>query len=136
MDNELNFYITFYSFVLIYAVINMLLQSILFKRAGVGAWKAFVPFYGGFTLHKLAFGEEAKWFWFLNLVLQDIYGIYQRYSFVKSFEKSTGFAILAIFFPRNICLYDKQNRSVEYTSIFIFILKMNRYSSFDMNNCS
>lgn len=99
VDNELNFYITFYSFVLIYVVINMLLQSILFKRAGVEPWKAFVPFYGGFTLHKLAFGEEAKWFWFLNLVLQDIYGIYQRYSFVKSFGKSTSFAILAIFFP-------------------------------------
>lgn len=99
VDNELNFYITFYSFVLIYVVINMLLQSILFKRAGVGAWKAFVPFYGSFTMHKLAFGEDAKWFWFLNLVLQEIYGIYQRYSFVKSFGKSTGFAILAIFFP-------------------------------------
>lgn len=50
-------------------------------------------------MHELAFGEEAKWFWFLNLVLQDIYGIYQRYSFVKSFGKSTGFAIAAIFFP-------------------------------------
>lgn len=99
VDNELNFYITFYSFVLIYVVINMLLQSILFKRVGVGAWKAFIPFYGSFTMHKLAFGEDAKWFWFLNLVLQEIYGIYQRYSFVKSFGKSTGFAILAIFFP-------------------------------------
>lgn len=77
----------------------MVLLSILFKRAGVARWKAFVPFYNGFTVHELAFGEEAKWFWFLNLVLQDIYGIYQRYSFVKSFGKSTGFAILAIFFP-------------------------------------
>lgn len=99
VDNELNFSIAFYSFILIYVLINTLLVSILFKRAGVESWKAFVPFYGGFTLHKLAFGEEARWFWFLNLVLQDIYGIYQRYSFVKSFGKSTGFAILAIFFP-------------------------------------
>ena len=99
VDNELNFYITFYSFVLIYVLINTILVSILFKRAGVESWKAFVPFYGGFIMHKLAFGEEAKWFWFLNLVLQDIYGIYQRYNFVKSFGKSTGFGILAIFFP-------------------------------------
>ena len=60
MDNELNFSIAFYSFILIYVLINTLLVSILFKR---------------------------------------IYGIYQRYSFVKSFGKSTGFAILAIFFP-------------------------------------
>ena len=99
MDTELNFYITIYSFFIIYALIHMVLLSILFKRADVAAWKAFVPFYNGFTIHKLAFGEEAKWFWFLNLILQDIYGIYQRYGFVKSFGKSTGFAILALFFP-------------------------------------
>ena len=45
MDTELNFYITVYSFFIIYALIHMVLLSILFKRADVAAWKAFVPFY-------------------------------------------------------------------------------------------
>ena len=104
MDNmaELYFvvvYLAIYAFMLLYIAIKAIPESILFARAGQAWWKAFIPFYGWFIAHKIAFGEKNKYFWFLNLVTYGFYDSYQRFVFVRSFGKSVGFAIFSIFFP-------------------------------------
>lgn len=53
-------------------------EWILFERAGEPGWKVLIPFYDSFIRHKIAFGEESKWYWFLILVPG--YGIYMQYS--------------------------------------------------------
>lgn len=72
-------------------------EWILFERAGEPGWKVLIPFYDSFIRHKIAFGEESKWYWFLILVPG--YGIYMQYSFTRSYGYSTGMAILSVFFP-------------------------------------
>ena len=47
-------------------------EWILFERAGEPGWKVLIPFYDSFIRHKIAFGEESKWYWFLILYLQTI----------------------------------------------------------------
>ena len=96
---DLEILVTLYTVLLCCAFAQAIVNIFLFKRAGVAWWKAIIPFYGSFTHHKLAFGEEAKWFWFLNLAAPSVYGLYQNYAFARSFKRSVGFSILYLFFP-------------------------------------
>ena len=94
---DLEILVTLYTVLLCCAFAQSIVNIFLFRRAGVAWWKALIPFYGSFTHHKLAFGEEAKWF--LNLAVPSVYGIYQNYAFARSFKRSVGFSILYLFFP-------------------------------------
>lgn len=76
-----------------------IVRSFLFSRAGEDVWKSFIPFYGSFTYHKIAFGEENKWFWFLNLAIPGFYSVYTAIKFARAFGRTSGFSILTIFFP-------------------------------------
>ena len=105
MDNMAELYIVLAVYLFIIGAFVLLsfagaiVRSFLFSRAGEDAWKSFIPFYGSFTYHKIAFGEKNKWFWFLNLVIPGFYSVYTTIKFARSFGRTSGFSILAIFFP-------------------------------------
>ena len=95
-------------------------EWILFERAGEPGWKVLIPFYDSFILHKIAFGEEAKWYWFLLLVPG--YGIYMRYAFTKTYGYSTGMAVLSVFFPMILSIV-MVLQNAEYKGPMTHILK-------------
>lgn len=69
MDALIVFFLFNYFFIALAIVIGLIaVEWILFERAGESGWKAIVPFYDSFILHKITFGEESKWYWFLLLV--------------------------------------------------------------------
>lgn len=98
MDILLVFVLSGYFALVLAPIVGMItVEWILFERAGEPGWKVLIPFYDSFILHKIAFGEDSKWYWFLLLVPG--YGIYMRYAFTKTYGYSTGMAILSVFFP-------------------------------------
>lgn len=98
MDFLIVVFLINYFFIALAIVIGLIaVEWILFERAGEPGWKAIVPFYDSFILHKIAFGEESKWYWFLLLVPG--YAFYVRYSFTRAYGYSNGMAILSLFFP-------------------------------------
>ena len=105
MDNmaEVYFVLTMYLFVIVafglLGFAGAIARSFLFSRAGEAVWKSFIPFYGSFTYHKIAFGEKNKWFWFLNLAIPGFYSVYTVIKFARSFGRTNGFSILTVFFP-------------------------------------
>ena len=109
-------------FVLVLALIvgMIAVEWILFERAGQPGWKVLIPFYDSFILHKIAFGEEAKWYWFLLLVPG--YGIYMRYAFTKTYGYSTGMAVLSVFFPMILSIV-MVLQNAEYRGPMTHILK-------------
>lgn len=104
MDVLLVFVLSGYFALVLALIVGMIaVEWILFERAGEPGWKVLIPFYDSFILHKIAFGEESKWYWFLLLIPG--YGIYMRYAFTKTYGYSTGMAVLSVFFP-----YDSVHR--------------------------
>lgn len=105
MDNMAELYIVLavYLFVIgafvLLSFAGAIVRSFLFVRAGEAVWKSFIPFYGSFTYHKIAFGEKNKWFWFLNLAIPGFYSVYTAIKFARSFGRTSGFSVLTIFFP-------------------------------------
>lgn len=105
MENmaEVYFVLTMYLFVIVafglLGFAEAIARSFLFSRAGEAVWKPFIPFYGSFTYHKIAFGEKNKWFWFVNLAVPGFYRVYTSIKFARSFGRTNGFSILTIFFP-------------------------------------
>lgn len=98
MDYILLFMLSGYFALVLALVIGIIaVEWILFERAGEPGWKVLIPFYDSFIRHKIAFGEESKWYWFLILIPG--YGIYMQYAFTRSYGYSTGMAILSVFFP-------------------------------------
>lgn len=100
---EVYFVLTVYLFIIIAFILlsfaGAIVRSFLFSRVGEDAWKSFIPFYGSFTYHKIAFGEKNKWFWFLNLAIPGFYSVYTSIKFARAFGRTSGFSILTIFFP-------------------------------------
>lgn len=105
MDNMAELYIVLavYLFVIgafvLLSFAGAIVRSFLFSRAGEAVWKSFIPFYGSFVYHKIAFGEKNKWFWFLNLAIPGFYSVYTAIKFARSFGRTSGFSVLTIFFP-------------------------------------
>lgn len=98
MDALIVFFLFNYFFIVLAIVIGLIaVEWILFERAGEPGWKVLVPFYGSFIMHKIAFGEDSKWYWFLILVPG--YSFYMQYSFTRAYGYSNGMAILSVFFP-------------------------------------
>lgn len=98
MDFLIVFFLINYFFIVLAIVIGLIaVEWILFERAGEPGWKVLVPFYGSFIMHKITFGEESKWYWFLILVPG--YSFYMQYSFTRAYGYSNGMAILSVFFP-------------------------------------
>ena len=95
----LGFVLGFYLWIFAYLFVHVIVTALLFKRAGEGAWKAFIPFYASFTVHKLAFGSKANLYWLLNFVTFGIYPLYQWFIFARSFGLSTRRSALYLFFP-------------------------------------
>lgn len=98
MELILLFYCLNYFLVGVMVTVALIIAEwILFERAGQAGWKSLIPFYDSFIIHKIAFGEDAKWFWFLFIIPG--YGIYVRYAFTKSYGYSVGASVASIFFP-------------------------------------
>ncbi|EHI70217.1 DUF5684 domain-containing protein [Streptococcus ictaluri] len=83
---------------LISALLCVIANWRLFRRAGYKGWYSLVPIYAGFTKQKIAFGDENKWFYFIGWVLAAYY-YYTRFAFARAFGGSKGFAVLSLFFP-------------------------------------
>jgi hypothetical protein len=94
---ELYFVVLVIAGLLAYWLIKNIILGTLFVRAGDIAHKAFIPFYNSFATHKLVFGNDKKYYWFLNILYP--YNCYQRFMWVKAWHKSNALAIVAMFFP-------------------------------------
>lgn len=94
----LTIYSMIFKFILVYYIVYWTCQANLFKRAGYNPWFALIPWYNSFIQHKIAFGEENKWFWFLGFILPSLYNLYQRYNYARSFS-TVGISVLYLFFP-------------------------------------
>ena len=67
MELILLFYCLNYFLVGVMVTVALIIAEwILFERAGQAGWKSLIPFYDIFIIHKIAFGEDAKWFWFCS----------------------------------------------------------------------
>ena len=63
MELILLFYCLNYFLVGVMVTVALIIAEwILFERAGQAGWKSLIPFYDSFIIHKIAFGEDAKWF--------------------------------------------------------------------------
>lgn len=80
-----------------YWLLKNIILGTLFVRASDIAHKAFIPFYNSFATHKLVFGNDKKYYWFLNVLYP--YNCYQRFMWSKAWHKSNVLAIVAMFFP-------------------------------------
>lgn len=87
MDFLIVVFLINYFFIALAIVIGLIaVEWILFERAGEPGWKVLVPFYGSFIMHKITFGEDSKWYWFLILVPG--YSFYMQYSFTRAYGDS------------------------------------------------
>lgn len=95
-------FLSIYGFLLLIVAISALLSLIgnwrLFEKAGQKGWYALIPIYGGFIKHKITFGEEDKWLYFIGWALV-IYYSYTQFCYVRAFGGSKGLAVLSLFFP-------------------------------------
>lgn len=94
---ELYFVVLVIAGLLAYWLIKNIILGTLFVRAGDIAHKAFISFYNSFATHKLLFGNDKKYYWFLNVLYP--YNCYQRFMWAKAWHKSNALAIVAMFFP-------------------------------------
>ena len=99
MENIIELYIVvlILTGLLAYWLIKNIILGTLFVRAGDIAHKAFIPFYNSFATHKLLFGNDKKYYWFLNVLYP--YNCYQRFMWAKAWHKSNVLAIFAMFCP-------------------------------------
>lgn len=67
---------------LLSALLCLIANWRLFKRAGYKGWYSLIPFYAGFVKHKITFGEDNKWFYFIGWVIA-IYYYYVHFCYVK-----------------------------------------------------
>ena len=89
MDTMIELYIVVLGitgFIAYWLLKNVILGT-LFVRAGDIAHKAFIPFYNSFATHELLFGNDKKYYWFLNVL------------YPKAWHKSNILAIFAMFCP-------------------------------------
>lgn len=103
MNDILSYYLIAYSLMLYVAILNFtqtsVINFILFERANENPWKAFIPYYGNFTQHKLTFGNKNKWFWFFTLLMPNGYNSYANYKWARAWGQSRGFSIAYLFLP-------------------------------------
>lgn len=83
---------------LLSALLCLIANWRLFKRAGYKGWYSLIPFYAGFVKHKITFGEDNKWFYFIGWVIA-IYYYYIHFCYVRAFGGSKGLAVFGLFFP-------------------------------------
>lgn len=85
-------------FSLALVVVSWVANFMVFKKAGVAGWKAFVPLYNAYLLSKITFGNG--WYFLLSLVpfVSYVYPCVLEYQLCKAFGKGTGFAVASIFF--------------------------------------
>lgn len=97
------FFIVFMLFaVAITYVISSLLLSRVFKKAGVEAWKAWVPVYNNWTL--LEMGEQKGYWAVIALIpvvniIAAVFMIIAMYNIGLKFGKEGAFVLLAVFLP-------------------------------------
>lgn len=91
-----------YSVVLILSLValavSLIANIMVFKKAGIAGWKAFVPVYNSYLLSKITFGNG--WYFLLSFIplVSTIYPYVLEYQLCKAFGKGTGFAVASIFF--------------------------------------
>ncbi|VTS18489.1 DUF5684 domain-containing protein [Streptococcus pseudoporcinus] len=116
-----------YGFIFILLIISFIMSAIgnwrLFQKANQPAWFAIIPILAGFTKHKITFGEDNKWLYFIGWVIS-IYFYYTRFCFVRAFGGPKGLAVLSLFFPgitTLILAFDKAYRNTSYQPILHFL---------------
>lgn len=88
-------------FCIAYIIVSLLACIKIYQKAGYAGWEAIVPVYNSYCMFQMV--GKPGWLVFLAFVpianfAFIILSIYVRFKLVKCFGKSTGFAILSIFF--------------------------------------
>lgn len=92
---------------LVITVINLVAMWGIFRKAGYAGWKCLIPIYNSYLLCEIAFGVGNGLLFLVQLIpfVGGIFTLVEEYMLCKSFNKSTAFAILAIFFtPITRCI--------------------------------
>lgn len=92
---------------LVVMVINLVAMWRIFRKAGYAGWKCLIPIYNSYLLCEIAFGVGNGLLFLVQLIpfVGGIFTLVQEYMLCKSFNKSTAFAVLAIFFtPITRCI--------------------------------
>lgn len=108
---------------LLIIVIKTLPLCFIFKKAGIPAWKAIVPFYNTYLLYQIAWKTDIFWisltlsivgyvpfFGFFASIASIVFSIILYVYLAKVFKKGGGFAVGLIFLPlifRYILAFDK-----------------------------
>lgn len=84
--------------VVVVCVVSLIASAKIFSKAGIAGWKVIVPFYSNYLQYKLVFGNG--WLFLLNLIpfVGYVLPCVLEFKLAKVFGKSTGFAILSLFF--------------------------------------
>ena len=115
------------------AIVQLIGQWKLYKKAGKGGWEAIIPFYCNWVLVEIA---GLKWYWFLFFFAPLISGIVNLewlgwlvylfgmfnifYNISKKFNKGIGFAIcLTLFTPICICILGFSSKAIYDKSIAV-----------------
>lgn len=87
-----------YLVMLALCVVCLIAAAKIFSKAGIAGWKVIVPFYSNYLQYKLVFGNG--WLFLLNLVpvVGYVMPLVLEWKLAKVFGKSTGFAVLSLFF--------------------------------------
>ena len=84
------------------AIISYILQGIafmkIFAKVGIAPWHAWVPFLNLYDFYSLAFPSGWYFLFLLVPIAETVFPIICEYRVSKYFGKSTGFAVLSIFF--------------------------------------
>ncbi|EGJ27098.1 DUF5684 domain-containing protein [Streptococcus porcinus] len=95
-------FLAIYGVIFIIGMVSLVMSAIgnwrLFQKANQPGWFALIPILAGFTKHKITFGQENRWLYFIGWVIS-IYFYYTRFCFVRAFGGSRGLAVLSLFFP-------------------------------------
>ena len=85
------------------SIVMIIANCKLYAKMGEGWWAPFVPFYNTWVWFKCVVGAGWKMFLMLIPLFGPIYTLVVCFKMYKCFGKSTGFAILGLFFSP-ICL--------------------------------
>ncbi|NQG98167.1 hypothetical protein HO675_08750 [Streptococcus suis] len=96
----IGFWLTSIAISVVWYLLTIFSNMVLFRRAGYAAWKALIPIYNLYIQQCITFGEEKGIFilFILIPVAGPIYSLYLTYNYGRAFGLSTVQSVFYLFF--------------------------------------
>lgn len=82
---------------IVYGVINIVANWMVFTKAGEAGWKILIPIYNTYILFKIVTGNGWKMFFLLIPIFGAIYAIIFPFKMARAFGRSAGFGCGLLF---------------------------------------